>query len=110
MFAKKVSDKERKQMAKQEKKQAALEKKGAGYGMKERVLTILKTLLIPALLAGVVCMVIYIAMENNAEEAQLKGKVVVMKSDVVANTFVAKEEYDKGNMFLTHLLIPVCQD
>ena len=27
-------------MAKQEKKQAALEKKGAGYGMKERVLTI----------------------------------------------------------------------
>lgn len=40
MFAKKVSDKERKQMAKQEKKQAALEKKGAGYGMKERVLTI----------------------------------------------------------------------
>ena len=95
MFAKKVSDKERKQMAKQEKKQAALEKKGAGYGMKERVLTILKTLLIPALLAGVVCMVIYIAMENKAEEAQLKGKVVVMKSDVVANTFVAKEEYDK---------------
>ena len=52
MFAKKVSDKERKQMAKQEKKQVALEKKGAGYGMKERVLTILKTLLIPALLAG----------------------------------------------------------
>lgn len=45
MFAKKVSDKERKQMAKQEKKQVALEKKGAGYGMKERVLTILKTLL-----------------------------------------------------------------
>lgn len=95
MFAKKVSDKERKQMAKQEKKQAALEKKGAGYGMKERVLTILKTLLIPALLAGVVCMVIYIAMENKAEEAQLKGQVVVMKSDVAANTYVAKEEYDK---------------
>ena len=95
MFAKKVSDKERKQMAKQEKKQVALEKKGAGYGMKERVLTILKTLLIPALLAGVVCMVIYIAMENKAEEAQLKGQVVVMKSDVAANTYVTKEEYDK---------------
>lgn len=42
MFAKKVSDKERKQMAKQEKKQVALEKKGAGYGMKERVLTYIK--------------------------------------------------------------------
>lgn len=40
-------------------------------------------------------MVIYIAMENKAEEAQLKGQVVVMKSDVAANTYVAKEEYDK---------------
>lgn len=81
-------------MAKQEKKQAALEKKGSTYGVKERVLTILKTLLIPALLAGVVCMVIYIAMENKAEEAQHKGQVVVMKSDVEANTYVTKDEYD----------------
>ncbi len=92
MFEKKISDKEKKQMAKQEKR-AAKEKNGATYGKKERVLSILKTLLIPALLAGVVCMVIYIAMENKAAEAELKGQVVVLKSDVAANTFVTADEF-----------------
>lgn len=92
MFEKKISDKEKKQMAKQEKR-AAREKNGTAYGKKERALTILKTLLIPALLAGVVCLVIYIAMENKAAEAELKGQVVVLKSDVAANTFVAADEF-----------------
>jgi len=38
---------------------------------------------------------VYDRLENKAEEAQLKGQVVVMKSDVAANTYVTKEEYDK---------------
>ena len=93
MFEKKISDKEKKQLEKQAKK-AGKEKKGASYGKKERVLTILKTLLVPALLAGVVCMVIYIAMENQAAEAELKGQVVVLKSDVAANTYITADKLD----------------
>lgn len=93
MFEKKLSDTEKKRLDKEAKKKNKAEKKNSTRGSK--AVTILKTLLIPALFAGIVSLLIYMAMENKAAEAELKGQVVIAKVDVAANTTVKPDEVDK---------------
>lgn len=71
MFEKKVKVVEQKGV----KKEVKVVKKGNGNSIGEKVLSALKILVIPALFAGVVSIVIYMAMENKAQEAQLKTQV-----------------------------------
>lgn len=93
MFEKKLSDTEKKRLDKEAKKKNKAEKKNSTRASK--AVTILKTLLIPALFAGIVSLLIYMAMENKAAEAELKGQVVIAKVDVAANTTVKPDEIDK---------------
>lgn len=92
MFEKKVNDLDKKQVNNKCAKVAKAIKKGDGNSIGSKVLNIMKILVIPALFAGVVSVVIYMAMENKAEEAQLKTKVVVMKDSVAANTLIKGDE------------------
>lgn len=95
MFEKKMSDTDKKRLAKEAKKKERAEKKSGGSAKGSRVVAALKTLLVPALFAGIVCMLIYMAMENKAAEAELKGQVVVAREDIAANTIVKPEEVSK---------------
>lgn len=63
-------------------------KKKSGKSIGATILSIFKILVIPAFFAGIVSVVIFMAMEKKAEEAQLKTKVVVMKESVEANTLI----------------------
>ena len=94
MFEKKISDKEKKNLEKEAKKRERVKKKEAG-STESKVPTAVKVLLIPALFAGVVCMLIYVAMEDKAAEANLKGKAVIMTEDVAANTYVSEGDIGK---------------
>ncbi|MEF9839807.1 MAG: hypothetical protein RR791_02490 [Lachnospiraceae bacterium] len=90
MFEKKVKVVEQKGV----KKEVKVVKKGNGNSIGEKVLSALKILVIPALFAGVVSIVIYMAMENKAQEAQLKTQVVVMKEGVAVNTLITADQVD----------------
>lgn len=92
MFEKKVSEKELKIRNKEAKKEAKAVKKGNGKSIGAKILSVFKIVVIPALLAGIVSLLIYMAMNNKAQEAQLKTQVVVMKENVAANTYVAKDK------------------
>ena len=92
MFEKKISDVEKKKMNKEAKREAKAAKRGNKGSIGEKILSILKVVVLPALFAGIVSMVIYMAMQNKAAEAQLKTQVVVMTKDVAANTFVSEEK------------------
>lgn len=97
MFEKKVNDVEKKRMDKEAKKEARAVKKGksgSNHKIGAKVLSIVKVLLIPALFAGIVSMVIYMAMENRVAEAQLKTQVVVMKESVTQNTLITADKVD----------------
>ena len=90
MFEKKVKVVEQKGV----KKEVKVVKKGNGNSIGEKVLSALKILVIPALFAGVVSIVIYMAMENKTQEAQLKTQVVVMKEGVAVNTLITADQVD----------------
>lgn len=93
MFEKKVIE-EKKQQGKREikniSKQGKTAKKKGGKG-----LSIVKTLVIPAIVAAIVVCVLYVAIERNVTQEELKTTVVCIKEDVKANTYVEKEEIDK---------------
>lgn len=92
MFEKKISDKELKRMKKEAKKEAKTVKKGKGNSIRAKILSVVKVVVIPALFAGIVSLLIYMAMDNKAAEAQLKTQVVVMKDTVAANTYISEDE------------------
>ena len=87
MFEKKVNDVNKKRVINDGAKEGKVTKKG-GNSIGNRILSVIKILVIPALFAGVISAVIFMAMENNMGEAQLKTKVVVMKESVAANTLI----------------------
>ncbi len=95
MFEKKISDEEKKRMEKEAKKAAKAEKrkaKGGDSTGKEKALSILKTLIIPAIIAAILVCVIYVAIDSKATAREFKTDVVCMKVDVPKNTYVKKEE------------------
>lgn len=94
MFEKKVNDVDKKRVKKEGTKEVKVKKK-SGRSVGATLLSIVKVLVIPALFAGIVSVVIFMAMENKAEEAQLKTKVVVMKENVAQNTLIKGNELDQ---------------
>lgn len=92
MFEKKVNDVDKKRVINKGTKEVKAVKKGDCNSFGSKIFSIMKILVIPALFAGVVSVVIYMAMENKAEEAQLKTKVVVMKDSVAVNTLIKGDE------------------
>ncbi len=59
-----------------------------------KALSILKTVAIPAVLAAIVVCVLYVAIERNATQEELKTTVVCMKENVSANTYVEVEDIE----------------
>ena len=94
MFEKKVNDVDKKRVKNDGAKEVKVKKK-SGKSIGATILSIFKILVMPALFAGIVSIVIFMAMENKAEEAQLKTKVVVMKESVAQNTLIKGDELDK---------------
>lgn len=92
MFEKKVNDVDKKRVKSKAAKEVKMAKKSNGNSIGTRVLSVVKILVIPALFAGIVSVVIYMAMANKAEEAQIKTKVVVMKENVAANTLITNDQ------------------
>lgn len=105
MFEKKVNDVDKKRVNKEGTKEVKAIKKGDGNSFGSKILSIIKILVIPALFAGIISVVIYMAMENKADEAQLKTKVIVMKESVAANTLIKGDElsdyFDEVSVELT---------
>ncbi|MDO5292737.1 MAG: hypothetical protein Q4F05_08305 [bacterium] len=93
MFEKKVTDEQKRQMVKEAKKENKKAKKVKGEDSK--ALSILKTLVIPAVFAAIVVCVLFVAIEKNTAQEELKTTVVCMKEDVKANTYVKAEDIDK---------------
>ena len=98
MFEKKISDAEKKRLEKEAKKAEKAKKKEAaaksGSG-KEKVLSIVKTLAIPTIIAAIIVCVIYVAIDSKANADELKTEVVCMVKDVPANTILAADEINK---------------
>lgn len=93
MFEKKITEEQKKQMVKEEKIKAKQAKKGKSGDSK--VLSVLKTLVIPAVFAAIVVCVLYVAVQNRAAQEELKTSFVCMKENVKANTYVKVDEIDK---------------
>lgn len=95
MFEKKITAEQKRQMERDAKKTKRQEKKGQWKsGGKEKVLSVVKTLLLPALFAGIVVCAIYLSMQQKASEEEFKTTVVCMKEDVPGNTYVTAEDID----------------
>ena len=92
MFEKKITDEQKKQMDKRTKKEQQDKKKSR---KDSGGLSIVKTLVLPLLFAGIVVCGIYLAMEQKAAREDLKTTVVCMKENVAKNTFVKADEIDK---------------
>lgn len=86
MFEKKTTDEQKKQMAKEAKKIK---------GGDSKVLSVLKTLVIPAVFAAIVVCVLYVAIEKNTAQKEMKTTVVCMRQEVKANTYVKADDIDK---------------
>ena len=96
MFEKKISDEERKKMEREAKKAyKASKKEGKGSGIKDKILSVCKVVVLPLIFAGIIVCAIYLAMQNKLEAESLKGQVLVMKENVAENTFVKADEADK---------------
>lgn len=97
MFEKKVTDAEKKRLEKEAKKAEKLKKKEmaaqSGSG-KEKVLSIVKTLAIPTIIAAIIVCVIYVAVDSKDNADELKTEVVCMVKDVPANTIVNADTVD----------------
>lgn len=93
MFEKKTTEEQKKQMVKENKKAARQAKKGKGG--ESKALSVLKTLVIPAVFATIVVCVLYVTVQNKAAQEELKTSVVCMKENVKANTYVKADEIDK---------------
>lgn len=94
MFEKKISDEDRKKMEREAKKNAKASKKkeSTGAGVKDRLISVCKVVVLPLVIAGIVVCALYLAMQNKLEAESLKGPVLAMREDVAANTFVKSED------------------
>ena len=94
MFEKKMTDEERKVMAKEARKA-----KKAKIKIMERedsqIVSMAKTVVIPLILAAIMVCFLFIVERNNTLAENLKTDVVVAKTDIAKNTKIEKEDIDK---------------
>lgn len=93
MFEKKVSEEQKKKMNKEAKQASKRERKAESDSSK--IVSALKVIVLPLLLAGIVVCAIYLAMQQRQAQDDLKTTVVCMKEDVAANTYVSVDDIDK---------------
>ncbi len=91
MFEKKIIEEEKKEVVANKKING---KEIHGKNKDSKVLSILKTVAIPVVFAAIVVCVLYVAIEKNATQEELKTTVVCMKEDVAANTYVEAEDIE----------------
>ena len=89
MFEKKVTVENKKAMEKANKKKEKKPKKESSTGM------VVKSILIPLILAAVVVCGIYIVIQNQSKNEIIKAKVVCAKTDITANTHIDAKDIDK---------------
>lgn len=94
MFEKKVTVEQKKQAEKEAKTIKKLEKKEQKNKNDSKALSIVKTIMIPAVFAAIVVCAIYVAMENKAQDLSNKTGVVFLKEDIKVNTFITKDAID----------------
>lgn len=91
MFEKKIIEEEKQEVVRN-KKINGTEKPARNKDSK--AISILKTVAIPAVFAAIVVCVLYVAIEKNATQEELKTTVICMKEDVAANTYVEAEDIE----------------
>lgn len=94
MFEKKVTDEEKKRLEREAKRRKKEESNGNSK-TKEKVIMVLKNLVIPILLAGAIALGLYIAIEEKVAADQLKTSVVISVKEIPANTLVKQEDISK---------------
>ena len=97
MFEKKISDEDRKKMERKAKKNAKASKKkeSTGAGVKDKLISVCKVVVLPLIFVGIVVCALYLVMQNKLEEESLKDSVLAMREDVAVNTFVKSEDAGK---------------
>lgn len=93
MFEKKISEEQKKKMEKETKRSLKKEKKDKAADNK--LLSVVKVVVLPLLFASIVVCAIYLAMQQKAVQEDLKTTVVCMKEDVPANTYVESKDIEK---------------
>ena len=94
MFEKKVTDGEKKRLEREAKRKEREAKRGSN-GTREKVIMVLKNLVISVLLASAIALGLYIAIEEKIAADQLKTSVVISVKDIPVNTLIKKEEVGK---------------
>lgn len=94
MFEIKVTDGEKKRLEREAKRKEREAKRGSN-GTREKVIMVLKNLVISVLLAGAIALGLYIAIEEKIAADQLKTSVVISVKDIPVNTLIKKEEVGK---------------
>lgn len=97
MFEKKISDEDRKKMERKAKKNAKASKKkeSTGAGVKDKLISVCKVVVLPLIFVGIVVSALYLVMQNKLEAKSLKDSVLAMREDVAVNTFVKSEDAGK---------------
>ncbi len=97
MFEKKISDEDRKKMERKAKKNAKASKKkeSTGAGVKDKLISVCKVVVLPLIFVGIVVSALYLVMQNKLEAESLKDSVLAMCEDVAVNTFVKSEDAGK---------------
>ena len=97
MFEKKISDEDRNKMERKAKKNAKASKKkeSTGAGVKDKLISVCKVVVLPLIFVGIVVCALYLVMQNKLEEESLKDSVLAMREDVAVNTFVKSEDAGK---------------
>ena len=97
MCEKKISDEDRKKMERKAKKNAKASKKkeSTGAGVKDKLISVCKVVVLPLIFVGIVVCALYLVMQNKLEEESLKDSVLAMREDVAVNTFVKSEDAGK---------------
>jgi hypothetical protein len=97
MFEKKISDEDRKKMERKAKKNAKASKKkeSTGAGVKDKLISVCKVVVLPLIFVGIVVSALYLVMQNKLEAESLKDSVLAMREDVAVNTFVKSEDAGK---------------
>lgn len=93
MFEKKISEEQKKKMEKETKR--SIKKGNKDKAADNKLLSVVKVVVLPLLFAGIVVCAIYLAMHQKAVQEDLKTMVVCMKEDVPANTYVESKDIEK---------------
>lgn len=89
MFEKKVTATEKKSAEKMNKKNEKKVKKSGSKGM------VIKSILIPLILAAITVCVIYLVMDNQTKNEIVKEPVVCAVANITANTYISESEVDQ---------------